>query len=177
MPDQRAVPPCGRIPFPWKIRSSLAGLMKARVERQLSRAAGLLPEIVCTSNLKFDQFVLECCSFWPEALCCSTLAGYSSGAGYQSIDDDLAIAPVAGIALGAGQLRLTGRAPNGQRFIANPLSTWTVPSAKATIDGRNLGAVFLTTSVVNRNVGSSNLPRGAKSLFFKNLKFPREFGL
>jgi len=52
-----------------------------------------------------------------------------------------AMAPVAGIALGAGKLRLTGRAPNGQRFIANPLSTWTVPSAKATIDGRNLGAV------------------------------------
>jgi hypothetical protein len=52
-----------------------------------------------------------------------------------------AMAPVAGVALGAGKLRLTGRAPNGQRFIANPLSTWTVPSAKATIDGRNLGVV------------------------------------
>jgi hypothetical protein len=52
-----------------------------------------------------------------------------------------AMAPVAGVALGAGKLRLTGRAPNGQRFIANPLSTWTVPSAKATIDGRNLGEV------------------------------------
>ena len=52
-----------------------------------------------------------------------------------------AIAPVAGVALGAGKLRLSGRAPNGQRFIANPLSTWTVPSAKATVDGRNLGAV------------------------------------
>jgi hypothetical protein len=52
-----------------------------------------------------------------------------------------AMAPVAGVALGAGKLRLTGRAPNGQRFIANPVSTWTVPSAKGTIDGRNLGAV------------------------------------
>jgi hypothetical protein len=52
-----------------------------------------------------------------------------------------AMAPVAGVVLGAGKLRLTGRAPNGQRFIANPLSTWTVPSARATIDGRNLGAV------------------------------------
>ena len=51
------------------------------------------------------------------------------------------MAPVAGVALGAGKLRLTGRAPNGQRFIANPLLTWTVPSAKAIIDGRNLGAV------------------------------------
>ena len=52
-----------------------------------------------------------------------------------------AMAPVAGLVLGAGNLRLTGRAPNGQRFIANPLLTWTVPSSKAIIDGRNLGAV------------------------------------
>jgi hypothetical protein len=52
-----------------------------------------------------------------------------------------AMAPVAGVALGVGELRLTGRVPNGQRFIANPLSIWTVPSAKAIIDGRNLGAV------------------------------------
>jgi hypothetical protein len=52
-----------------------------------------------------------------------------------------AMAPVAGVALRAGKLRLTGRTPNGQRFIANPLSTWTVSSAKATIGGRNAGAV------------------------------------
>jgi hypothetical protein len=52
-----------------------------------------------------------------------------------------AMARVAGVALVAGKLRMTGRAPNGQRFIANPLLTWTVPSAKATIGGRNLGAV------------------------------------
>jgi hypothetical protein len=52
-----------------------------------------------------------------------------------------AMAPVVGVALAAGKLRLTGRAPNGQRFIANPLLTWAVPSAQATIGGRNLGAV------------------------------------
>jgi hypothetical protein len=52
-----------------------------------------------------------------------------------------AMAPVAGVVLGAGKLRMTGRAPNGQRFIANPLFTWTVSSAKATIGGRNLGVV------------------------------------
>jgi hypothetical protein len=52
-----------------------------------------------------------------------------------------AMAPVAGVTLGAGKLRLTGRVPNGQRFFANPLWTWAVPGAKATIDGRNLGAV------------------------------------
>ena len=52
-----------------------------------------------------------------------------------------ALAPVASVALGAGKLRLTGRVPNGQRFIANPLLTWTVPSANAVVGGRNLGAV------------------------------------
>jgi len=52
-----------------------------------------------------------------------------------------AMAPVAGVALAAGKLRLAGQAPNSQRFIANPLLTWTVPSAKAIIDGRNPGAV------------------------------------
>jgi hypothetical protein len=52
-----------------------------------------------------------------------------------------AMGPVAGVVLGAGKLRLTGRAPNGQRFTANPQLTWTVPSSKAVINGRNLGAV------------------------------------
>jgi hypothetical protein len=52
-----------------------------------------------------------------------------------------AMAPIAGAALGAGKLQLAGRATNNQRFIANPLSIWTVPSAKGTIDGRDLGAV------------------------------------
>jgi hypothetical protein len=52
-----------------------------------------------------------------------------------------ALATVAGVALGAGKLRLAGRVPNGQHFVANPLLTWIVSSASATIDGRNLGAV------------------------------------
>jgi hypothetical protein len=52
-----------------------------------------------------------------------------------------AMAPVAGAALGAGKLRLKGVAPNGQKFIANPVLTWMVPTARATINGRDLGAV------------------------------------
>jgi hypothetical protein len=51
------------------------------------------------------------------------------------------MAAVAGVALEAGKLRLAGRVPNGQRFAANPLLTWTVPSASAVIDGRNFDAV------------------------------------
>jgi len=30
----------------------------------------------------------------------------------------------AGLALRAGRVRLTGLAPNGQRFVANPLHLW-----------------------------------------------------
>jgi len=51
------------------------------------------------------------------------------------------MASVAGRALGAGKLRLAGRSPNGQRFVANPLLIWTIPQARAVIDGRDLGAV------------------------------------
>lgn len=52
-----------------------------------------------------------------------------------------AMAAVAGVALGTGKLRLAGRASNGQRFVANPLLIWIVPSANAVIDGRNFDAV------------------------------------
>jgi hypothetical protein len=42
---------------------------------------------------------------------------------------------VAGVALRAGRVRLTGRAPNGQRFVANPLTTWVATRSRATIGG------------------------------------------
>lgn len=48
---------------------------------------------------------------------------------------------VAGLALGAGQVRLAGLAPNGQRFVANPLTVWTVSASNATVRGANLGEV------------------------------------
>ena len=48
---------------------------------------------------------------------------------------------VAGPMLRAGKVRLAGRAPNGQRFIANPLSIWLVANSEATLDGVDLGAI------------------------------------
>jgi len=51
------------------------------------------------------------------------------------------MASVAGVALGAGRMAMSGRAPNGQRFVANPLLIWTIPESRATIDGRDLGVV------------------------------------
>jgi hypothetical protein len=52
-----------------------------------------------------------------------------------------AMGALASTALGAGNMRLTGRVPNGQRFVAIPRLTWTVPSASAIIDGRYVDEV------------------------------------
>jgi hypothetical protein len=46
---------------------------------------------------------------------------------------------VAGTALRAGRVRLTGQAPNGQRFVANPLSMWVATASNATVRGVDLG--------------------------------------
>lgn len=45
----------------------------------------------------------------------------------------------AGPALRAGRVRLTGMAPNGQRFIANPLTMWVATESRATVRGVDLG--------------------------------------
>jgi hypothetical protein len=47
----------------------------------------------------------------------------------------------AGLALRAGRLRLTGRAPNGQRFVANPLHIWVARASSARVEGADLGAM------------------------------------
>jgi hypothetical protein len=49
------------------------------------------------------------------------------------------MARVAGPALGAGRVRLTGLAPNGQRFTANPLIMWVATDSKAKVCGVDLG--------------------------------------
>jgi hypothetical protein len=46
---------------------------------------------------------------------------------------------VAGTALRAGRVRLTGLAPNGQRFAANPLIVWVATASTATLGGIDLG--------------------------------------
>ena len=52
-----------------------------------------------------------------------------------------AIAPIAGALLHAGRVRMQGRAPNGQSFVANPLRMWTIDEAEATIKGEPFGPV------------------------------------
>lgn len=46
---------------------------------------------------------------------------------------------VAGVALGAGRVRLVGVAPNGQRFVANPLTVWVASSSAASVGDADLG--------------------------------------
>lgn len=46
---------------------------------------------------------------------------------------------VAGLALRAGRVRLTGAVPNGQHFDANPLRIWYVADSHAVIEGEDLG--------------------------------------
>jgi len=49
------------------------------------------------------------------------------------------MAAVAGPMLGAGRLGLSGLAPNGQRFVANPQRIWSILKATAVLDGVDLG--------------------------------------
>ncbi len=46
---------------------------------------------------------------------------------------------VAGVALRAGAVRMHGRAPNGQSFIANPRLIWTISDATATLGRHDFG--------------------------------------
>jgi hypothetical protein len=43
--------------------------------------------------------------------------------------------------LGAGRMVLSGQAPSGQHFIANPLVAWTIPSSRARVDGLDIGEI------------------------------------
>jgi hypothetical protein len=48
---------------------------------------------------------------------------------------------VAGTALRAGRIGLSGEVPNGQHFVANPLKVWLVADANARLAGDELGPI------------------------------------
>jgi hypothetical protein len=50
-----------------------------------------------------------------------------------------AMEPLAGALLGVGRVGLHGRAPNGQRFVANPLTVWAIVESRAVLAGEDLG--------------------------------------
>lgn len=49
------------------------------------------------------------------------------------------LGPTAGALLGAGRVGLAGTAPNGQRFMANPVRVWLVAESKASLGGVDFG--------------------------------------
>ena len=46
---------------------------------------------------------------------------------------------LAGPLLGAGRVRMQGRVPNGQRFVANPRLLWAVTESRAVLSGEDFG--------------------------------------
>ncbi|GFG49963.1 hypothetical protein CQY20_25620 [Mycolicibacterium agri] len=51
------------------------------------------------------------------------------------------IGRVAGTMLGAGDIRLAGAAPNGQRFMVAPRKVWAVAASRAVLGGEDLGPI------------------------------------
>ncbi len=58
---------------------------------------------------------------------------------WRSADVMAVVARMAGRLLHAGRLQLSGRAPNGQAFLANPTELWVIRSSSATLAGRDFG--------------------------------------
>ncbi|MFF2244466.1 hypothetical protein ACFVTM_09840 [Arthrobacter sp. NPDC058130] len=68
-----------------------------------------------------------------------------------------AMGAVAGPALGAGRLRLTGHVPNGQRFAVYPRRLWFVAGSRAVLEGLDLGEPAALT--VQDRLGDFWIPR------------------
>lgn len=51
------------------------------------------------------------------------------------------IGRIAGMALGAGDIRLSGAAPNGQHFMVAPKKVWAVAASRAILRGQDLGPI------------------------------------
>ncbi len=51
------------------------------------------------------------------------------------------IGRIAGMTLGAGDIRLAGAAPNGQHFMVAPRKVWDVSASRAVLRGEDLGPI------------------------------------
>jgi hypothetical protein len=51
------------------------------------------------------------------------------------------IGRIAGVTLGAGDIRLSGAAPNGQHFMVAPRKVWTISASRAILGGTDLGSI------------------------------------
>jgi hypothetical protein len=68
-----------------------------------------------------------------------------------------AISRVAGRVLGAGEMRLTGRASNGQTFAVAPRKVWIVTGTRAVLNGVDLGDV--APLAIQARLGDFRLPQ------------------
>ena len=96
---------------PWSVHIDIPGLLQWTVELQTSRATRLM----------------------------STIGGRLSESAWS---DPRLLRPMGRIArrtLDVGDVRLTGRAPNGQCYMMAPKQLWTVADSRAVLSGRDLG--------------------------------------
>lgn len=71
--------------------------------------------------------------------CMSALGAVMPGAAWRSPTVLRAIGAMAGWALRAGRVRLSGETSNAQRFDANPVRIWSVTASRAVVEGDDLG--------------------------------------
>jgi hypothetical protein len=98
---------------PWWFRATIPGLLEWSVHMQSTFGTRLL----------------------------STVAGWLPQRTWTNPTMLRAIGLVAGVMLRAGDVRLTGAAPNGQRFMVAPKTMWTVAASRAVLWGEDLGPI------------------------------------
>jgi hypothetical protein len=97
---------------PWEVHIDVPGLLEWTVELRASAATALM----------------------------STIGRRMSESAWSNPTTLRRLSAVAQRTLGVGDVRLTGRAPNGQCYLMAPKQLWTVASARAELRGRDLGA-------------------------------------
>lgn len=98
---------------PWSLRISMPGLLEWTLELQSTAATSLMTRV----GTRLPQRA------W-------TQPGISA-----------MLSRIAGALLGVGQARLSGTAPNGQRFMLAPTRLWAVTTSSATLHGDDLGPI------------------------------------
>lgn len=98
---------------PWSVRIEIPGLLRWTVEMQSTWATRLL----------------------------TSIGGRLPVAAWTNPSTLSVISRIAGPALGVGDVRLTGTAANGQRYLVAPTAVWAVSTSRATLRGQDLGPI------------------------------------
>ncbi|KWX58266.1 hypothetical protein [Mycobacterium sp. NAZ190054] len=98
---------------PWTVRIEIPGLLRWTVELQNTWATRLM----------------------------TSIGGRLPDAAWTNTSTLSVISRVAGRTLGVGDIRLTGTAANGQRYMVAPKVVWAVAASRATLHGDDLGPI------------------------------------